>query len=216
MHTCTRLHMYMSIPLSHIARYFYLQILHSPFHPYINQPTSSFIYSQLTPTLTLTLPPFPPLFFLWVFAINRRTIFRKEPEERKDAYLLCLGELVRQGDCPAIEALVVHLIKKEGQDTFGRTWISPEVLQQAFQLLHEDANGGEACIELDDLQALLEGCIAHLRTAEEGFPDALMEALGLLALVHQTHDDFKEAAIALSSFKITDQCKASEEKQMKW
>jgi len=145
-------------------------------------------------------------------------IFKRPQKQKLAAYEKYAQEIFKKKDCSGIKALVTHLLNKEGTDQYGRTYITPKVLESILASLRGEKIDEDDQMDFEDLLPLMADIIPELRTKGEAFPDALMGAIELISQLYTADDDFKSAAFALTSFKFTTyRAKgATEEKQVTW
>jgi len=116
-------------------------------------------------------------------------------------------------------------VKVEGEDTHGRTYITPDALNNFFSVIgDQDEKTNPNPLELEDMITLLKDTSDTIRQKDEEFPDALMKGLKLLAEAHEGFadakdykDHAKQAAFALGSFNFEKgQCSAGYSEQVAW
>jgi hypothetical protein len=91
-----------------------------------------------------------------------KTIFTSPNETKYALYEKFGTDAIKQKDCDAIFALIDHLVRKEGNDQHGRTYITPEVLVSVIKKLNPSEctdQEAEAMIDIEDLLPLLERCV---------------------------------------------------------
>jgi len=131
-------------------------------------------------------------------------------------------ELAKKKDLKGFLAVATHLIKKEGEDHYGRSYITPELLSHLVRTikigLGEEGEKQGIVFEVEDILPIMEQIVTVIRTKEQDFPDQLMDAVELLANLYRSEDQWAKAAGALSSFKFQNyrQVSASPEKRVAW
>jgi len=152
-------------------------------------------------------------------AASLRDIASKPAESRFAQYEALATKAVHSNDADAILKLAQHLVNVEGAEQYGRTYIVPDLLNHLILLLSDPEGALEDPMDVDDLLPLMKSLVDLIRPKAEDVPDALMNALELLAQCHQANKDYKAAAYTLSSFKFDDfksKCSASAEHRAKW
>jgi len=106
-------------------------------------------------------------------------------------------------DVASIVKLVEHLVRVEGANQHGRTYVTPEALKFLIAQLGRLDNN-EAKFDLETLDPITKQMVDIIKEKAEDFPYAYMKAIDLLATVYQGEgeDNFKKAALVLSSFKF--------------
>eukprot|EP00456_Euglypha_rotunda_P061107 TRINITY_DN5112_c0_g1_i9.p1 TRINITY_DN5112_c0_g1~~TRINITY_DN5112_c0_g1_i9.p1 ORF type:complete len:265 (-),score=59.75 TRINITY_DN5112_c0_g1_i9:11-691(-) len=146
-------------------------------------------------------------------------------DKRLPAYKNLIKDLNKSHDTKGLLATAKHLIKVEGEDTHGRTYITPDGISFLLDTVADsDEKSNPNPIELDDLVTLLKEITDVIREKEDDFPDALMKGLKNLATAHQEYSedpDYKEhakqAAFAMGSFNFEKgQCSAGFATKMDW
>jgi len=140
-------------------------------------------------------------------------------DKRYKLYEELVKTSVKKKDCKAIGEIVDHLLKVEGTDQHGRTYITLEMLLLTIKLLNPKFVKNEAdLIDIEDLLPLAEKIVPTLREKGDDFPDALMEAIALLASIYQAESEWKKAAFLLSGFRFENfrQCTASPSRKVEW
>lgn len=127
----------------------------------------------------------------------------KQPKDKKfKLYEQLIDQLIKSKDCKSIQEVVDHLIKKEGNDQHGRTYITPDMLQHIIKKLSPENVKEADQIDLEDLLPLMEAIVPMIRDKGEDFPDALMNAVYLLYQLYTAEEDWKKAAFTLTSFRF--------------
>jgi len=147
-----------------------------------------------------------------------KVITGKPTDQRLALYKKLGDELILKKDTTGLLALVDHLVKKEGSEQYGRTYITTQALVYvAKQLLDEEAKNADP-IKVEVMAPFVEKAVAVVREKENDFPDGLMQFISLLAQCYQAQEEFKKAAFALSSFKFDALrgCTASATQRMTW
>jgi len=147
-------------------------------------------------------------------------------DKRLPAYKTFIKELNGKQDVKGLQATVKHLVKVEGEDTHGRTYVTPDALLHFFAVIgDQDEKTNPTPLELEDMITLLKDVCDIIRTKDEEFPDALMKGLRLLANCHEglaedekeSHEHSAKAAYALGSFNFEKgQCSAGYSEQVEW
>jgi len=140
-------------------------------------------------------------------------------DKRYKAYEDLVKNTVKKKDCKAIGEIVDHVLKVEGSDQHGRTYITLEILLLLIKLLSPKYVKNENdLIDIEDLLPLAEKIVPMLREKGDDFPDALMEGIALLASIYQAESEWKKAAFLLSGFRFENfrQCTASASKKVDW
>jgi COP9 signalosome complex subunit 4 len=95
----------------------------------------------------------------------------------------------------------------------------PDLLSHLVLLLADPEGKLDDPMDVDDLLPLLKSLVDLIRPKADDAPDALMNALELLAQCHQANKDYKSAAYTLSSFKFDEfkaKSSATAEQRAKW
>jgi COP9 signalosome complex subunit 4 len=147
-------------------------------------------------------------------------------DKRLPAYKTLIKDLNSKQDVKGLLACVKHLVKVEGEDTHGRTYITPDALLHFMSVIEDsDEKTNPNPLELEDMITLLTDVVAVIRTKDEEFPDGLMKAIKLLANCHEglsedgkdSKEHAKNAALALGSFNFEKgQCSAGYSDQVGW
>jgi len=146
-------------------------------------------------------------------------------DKRLPAYKTLIKDLNNKQDIKGLVAVVKHLVKVEGEDTHGRTYVTPDALSYYFSVIgDQDEKTNPNPLELEDMITLLKDVTDVIRQKDEEFPDALMKGLRLLAQSHEGFSDSKDykdhakaAAFALGSFNFEKgQCSAGYSAQVEW
>jgi len=145
-------------------------------------------------------------------------IFRLPKSKRLAQYEKIVGEMVKRKDPEEMIKFTDHLLNKEGTDQYGRTYITPKILEMLLNYLGKTGEDDEDRMDLEDLLPLMKQIVPKIREKGEDFPDALMNAIFLLYQLHMAEDEFKEAAHILTSFKFNQYRAqgASPNKQVDW
>jgi len=128
----------------------------------------------------------------------------------------------KKTDFKGLVSVVTHLIKKEGEDQYGRTYITPEMLLHIVHTiklgLTADGEKQGIAFAVEDVLPFAEQIVAAIRAKEQDYPDALMESIELLANLYRADTQWSKAASTLSSFKFGTyrQVAATPEKRIAW
>jgi len=129
-------------------------------------------------------------------------------------------DLLKKQNLDGMTNFVNHILNKEGNDQYGRTYITPKLLEYLNSLLDPEGDivEEEDKLDLEDMIPLMEQIVPLIRAKGEEFPDALMGFIHLQYLLYIAEDKFKKAASTLTSFKFnTFRAKgATPQKQVQW
>jgi len=148
-----------------------------------------------------------------------RDISSKHNESKYALYESLADQVVKSNKVEDILTLARHLVQVEGSEQYGRTYIMPDIVTLIIDLLADREGKNENPLDVDELTPLMRQMVDLIRAKAEDMPDALMNAIELLAQCHQASGEFKSAAYTLSSFKFDDfkgKCTASLEKRTGW
>lgn len=144
-------------------------------------------------------------------------IFGKPQDSKYKLYQDLVKSLYQNKNCNKLYETAEHLFKVEGNDQNGRTYITQELMQFLIKTMKAKGVPEEQQIELEDLLPLTSKVAELCRKNVDEFPDALMDCLHLLSLLHQANDDWQSAARALTSYKFDSRrCSATNEQKVEW
>lgn len=129
-------------------------------------------------------------------------IFALNKNQKLAAYEKLAQELFKKKNVDELEAMVDHMLNKEGNEQYGRIYLTPPIMEKLLKLLGGVDVEEDDQIELEDLLPLMERLVPIIRKKGEAFPDALMSSISLLGALYMAEDDFKKAAFAYTSFKF--------------
>lgn len=147
-----------------------------------------------------------------------KQIFSLNKNQKLAAYEKFTKEVFKKKDCNAIQTLVDHMLNIEGNEQYGRIYLTPPIMEKILDLLQGVDVDEDDQIDLEDLLPLMEALVPLIRKKGEAFPDALMTSIALLAELYKAEDEFKKAAFAYTSFKFNSyRAKAATpERQVEW
>lgn len=145
-------------------------------------------------------------------------IFKGAQDTKYDAYKELVQKLFKDKNYDGLYETVDHLFNVEGNDQNGRTYITLEIVVFLIKTISGAEEKEEDQIDLEDLLPLTEKIVTICRKHVDEFPDALMEAIDLVAELYSADEEFSKAAYARQSFKFENYrlCSANNERKMTW
>jgi len=122
---------------------------------------------------------------------------------RAKKYEELIKNTLKGKDLNLIVKIAEHLVRVEGSNQHGRTYVTPEALKFLIAQLGRIDNE-EVKFDLEALDPVVKQIVDIIKEKAEDFPYAYMKAIDLLATVYQSEgeENFKKAALVLSSFKF--------------
>jgi len=146
-------------------------------------------------------------------AAQIKDIFSKPDGQRKECYQKLADQWINEKNIAGLQELSTHLVKTEGSQQFGRTYITSDVMSHIFTRIADTESKNSLSVE--EMTPLLVHAVEVLRTVQDTFADALMKGVKLLSECYQAEGEFKKAAFALASFKF-DKSSATAEQKVDW
>jgi len=145
-------------------------------------------------------------------------IYKLTNKQKLPAYEALAKDIFMKKNIEGIENMADHLLNKEGNDQYGRTYITPKVMQDLIGYLRGDDVEEDDQMALEDLMPLMKKLVPLARNKGEDFPDVLMEAIYLQYQLFMAEDEFQSAASTLTGFKFnTYRAKrATPQRQVSW
>jgi COP9 signalosome complex subunit 4 len=131
-------------------------------------------------------------------------------------------EWAKKKEFKGLISITNHLIKKEGEDHYGRSYITPEMLSHLLRTiklgLGEEGEKQGIVLETEDVIPVMDQIVTAIRAKDQDFSDAFLEAVELLANLYKSDEQWSKAASTLSSFKFANyrQVSASAERRVAW